>query len=132
MKRTPEEIVRQSLILQMTERLGYPKALLSIEKKLSEVCRFSGETLPNRRLDILCFSKKELEPLLMVECKAITLTEKAIEQVIGYNRYVAAKFVCLANMDTILTGHYDRDLGSYRFQKGLPSYQDLMKVTRSA
>lgn len=95
----PEEIVRQSLIHDMINRLGFPKELIVIEKEMSELPHLRGKGVPKRRIDLLCFTKKGeiLYPLLLVECKAIPLRDRALEQVFGYNYYVGARFVAIAN-----------------------------------
>ncbi|MCH9631056.1 MAG: hypothetical protein S4CHLAM37_10690 [Chlamydiia bacterium] len=129
MKKSPEEIVRQNILSNMIKRLGYPKALLCVEKSLKDLRAENIERskVPNRRVDILCYLKKELKPLILIECKAEVLSDKTISQVIGYNKYVGAPYIAIANMDTILTGFYDEERKSYRFIKSLPSYEDLSR-----
>lgn len=58
-KATPEEIVRQSLLHQMIDDLGFPRNYLAVEKKLSELphLQFDGGDIPRRRFDIICFAK---------------------------------------------------------------------------
>ncbi|MGE0198236.1 MAG: type I restriction enzyme HsdR N-terminal domain-containing protein [Simkaniaceae bacterium] len=119
---TPEELVRQKLLTFMIEKLGYPKHSLSVEKKLSEVA--DGYRLPNRRLDILCFETQTLRPLLLIECKAVPIHKKMLAQVMGYNAYIGAPFICLANQDSIFLGWRDQD----RIQEGLPTYSELVNA----
>jgi len=93
---TPEEIVRQSLLLQMIRSLGYPKELLAVEKQLSELPHLKGvQGLPNRRADIVCFSRG-IYPLLLIECKEGEVGKEAVDQVLGYNEFVKAPFVAIA------------------------------------
>ena len=127
MTATPEEAVRQRLLVQMMD-VGYPKQLLSIERGLRELAYSYKGRVPDRRVDIVCFSKKGLHPLLMVECKAISLNQEAIYQVIGYNRFVKASFVAVANAEKVLTGWYDAATRQYRFIEKLPSYEYLMNA----
>ena len=104
---TPEERVRQRLLVLMTRQLGYPKELLSVEKKLSELPHLNGLSgLPNRRADVLCFAKGVHEdyplfPLLLIECKEGEIGEEAACQALGYNHYVQAPFVALAGENEI-------------------------------
>lgn len=129
-KCTPEEEVRQHLIYVMLKRLGYPEALLCVETHLKDVSlpHFSSFQIPNRRIDLLCFQKKMLHPLLMVECKANQVNEKTIAQVIGYNEYVGASFIALATKDKILTGYYEEEKKGYTFIDDLPSYESLLRA----
>lgn len=129
----PEEQVRQSLLRHLCGSLGFPKSLIAVEKALSEVPHLKGspEKPPLRRADILCFGKNihpqhPLYPLLLIECKATPLNSKVINQVVGYNRYVGAYFVAIANQKTIRTGFYDTKSKEYRFIDGLPTYKDLL------
>lgn len=127
MSATPEEVVRQNLVLRMLQ-LGYPKHLISIEKNLRDLAPLSQEDVPYRRVDIVCFSKKKMTPLLMVECKAIDLNKNVIYQVIGYNQFVQSSFIAIANAEKILTGWYDKEENQYRFIETLPSYEQLVNA----
>ncbi len=98
----PEEIVRQALLLEMTEKFGFPRELIGVEREISTLPHLKGAKIPKRRFDLVCFAGKihkdfPLYPLLLIECKAITLSEKALQQVLGYNYYVEAYFVAIAN-----------------------------------
>ncbi len=127
MTATPEEKVRQQLIVKMLG-LGYPKQLLSIEKDVRDFVQGSKRGVPYRRVDIVCFSKKTLQPLLIVECKSISLNQDVIHQVIGYNQYIQSAFIAVANQTQILTGWYDQAEGKYCFTEMLPSYEQLLKA----
>lgn len=82
---TPEERVRQSVLLKMVHELGYPKGLISVERAVS-----------TRRTDIVCYTK-EMTPLLLIECKAGAIQHAALSQVLGYNEKIGAPFICLVN-----------------------------------
>lgn len=125
---TPEEIVRQKLLLRMTDELGYPKELLAIEKELTELPHLSQKNLPQRRIDILCFGKNihpnySLYPLLLIECKKEKLASAAKEQLLGYNAYVEAHFVALVSREETLFGF--RTGRDYQFLAFLPPYAQL-------
>ncbi len=132
---TPEEIIRQQLIHQMVEELGYPIAFLSVEQELAGLPHLQlveRESIPKRRADIIAFGKDvhpdyPLFPLMMVECKAVPLTPKFAQQVIGYNGVVQAPYLALANGDQILSGYFDEGAGHYHFDHGLPTYQSLIE-----
>lgn len=68
----------------MISELGYPKSLISVEKRVG-----------SRRFDLVCYTQTGL-PLLLVECKAVELSEAAQNQAVGYNAVIKAPFICLA------------------------------------
>lgn len=93
---TPEEIVRQSVLHKLIVKLSYPQSLIAVEKELSDL----AGTGPKRRLDIVAFAKKEtLVPLLIIECKAKTLDQKALSQALAYNHYLSAPFFAVMSAD---------------------------------
>lgn len=128
----PEEIVRQSLIKDMVENKGYPLMGLVVEKPLNQFPHLSHRKgLPNRRADIVCFVKAKeggLLPLLLIECKAEEWTEKAISQVLGYNHYLGALYIALADSVKVRTGKYDPTTQSYTFAETLPSFHELAQT----
>lgn len=131
-KSAPEEIVRQSLVLQMTQSLGYPKALIAVEKELRQLPHLQQrKDLPRRRIDIVAFAhnihpQHPLFPLLLIECKAVPLSPKVATQAISYNDSVGAPFVAIANGTRVLTGRYDESAGMYQFKEGLPTFEALV------
>ena len=99
-QKTPEEIVRQKLVISMLSELGYPQSLLVVEKKLSQLPSIQSvqKKRPNRRIDILCYaSLSTLEPLLLIECKANRFGAKELRQLLGYNYFIGARFVALCS-----------------------------------
>ncbi len=129
---TPEEKIRQQLLSRMVDQLGYPPNLLVIEKALHQLPHLAlRKDIPLRRADIICFAKGihpsfDLYPLLMIECKAATLTTAVIRQVVGYNYYVQALFVAVANETEERTGWYNTKADEYTFVPHLPSFNALM------
>ena len=129
----PEEFVRQKLIHHLIENLHFPKNLLVLEKALCQMPHLvlSPLKIPNRRADIVCFAKDihpdgNLYPLLIIECKAVKLTLRAVNQVIGYNHFVKAKFIAIANENEIQFGFFNRLENQYNFLSYIPSYQELL------
>lgn len=122
---TPEEKVRQKLLSLMIEQLGYPKELLAVEKQLSEIPHLKSTMhLPKRRADILCFAKNihpehEIFPLLLIECKEGKSKEGAEPQVLGYNHFVQAPYVAVANEIGV-------NLIYPEFLSFLPTYKQLI------
>jgi hypothetical protein len=129
----PEERVRQHILNWMTTELGYPIALLAVEKSLKQMPHLSLQemSLPERRADLICFGKDihpehGLYPLLLIECKAHRLTSQCVEQVMGYNHLVQAYFVAVANGEEIKTAFYKHG----QFNAGLPAYSSLMEFVK--
>ena len=120
----PEERIRENLIGRMVRFFGFPKGLISVERCLSSLPHLQGKRVSQRRFDIICFANLQslFCPLLMIECKAISLSQGALEQVLGYNHYVGAFFVAIANEDQcILT-----DKEAKYFSNDLLPYQQLV------
>jgi hypothetical protein len=138
LKATPEEIVRQQLVQKMIKELFYPKELLSIEKSLKEPPLSITIDCPDRRIDLLCFSKEisddgSLRPLLLIECKeSILLSASAKKQVIGYNHFIRACFVAIAYPEGTQWGFYDTKQQDYVFFQNIPSYTKLVQAVKHA
>lgn len=119
----PEECVRIAFIHEML-RLGYPSALIRVEVDLAH-STLRGKKAPKRRLDIVCYQKafEGFLPLLLVECKAGKLSQKAAHQAMGYNYYLGAPFVCLVGEDEL-------QFGSASLEKvdTLPTYSELIQM----
>jgi hypothetical protein len=130
---TPEEQVRQGLLHAMVQTLGYPASGIALEKSLKQMphLALSPLKLPSRRADIVFFGKDihpkhSLYPLLLVECKAVKLNDKVFNQALGYNHYLGAYFITIANQHSIKTAWFDKPRGEYQFIHSLPSYEQLM------
>lgn len=133
----PEEVVRQNLIRWMMHTLNYPKELLCIEVDLKTLPHLHDirKVLPKRRADIICFGKNivpsfDLYPLLMIECKATDLSAKAIDQVKGYNHYVNAPFIAVANSSEIKSFWFNAKEKRYESINFLPSYKQLIEAVK--
>lgn len=87
---TPEEWVRQNFVRFLTQKKGYPAALIAIEKqiRLAEL---------NKRYDIAVYH--EARPWLVIECKEpeVNLDQKVLEQILRYNSSLTAQFLVLTN-----------------------------------
>jgi len=125
---TPEEIVRQKCISYLVENCSFPLEVISVEKKLSELPSLCErkKSLPERRLDVLCFGPELAFPLLLIECKAIALQDKMLSQVWGYNAFIGAPFVALVNDKEIRMGWEEN--GESRYRDFIPTYQELIKA----
>lgn len=134
-KASPEELVRQRWLCYMTDCLGYPRDLIAVEKSLKEMPHLLGKSsrFPNRRMDVVCFSKEvysahEYYPLLLMECKATRIDEKALHQVKGYNHYLHASFIAVANEKEVFTAWKSKEGNAYYRVERLPSYRELIEL----
>lgn len=134
----PEELIRQHLILHMTNELGYSAASLVVEKGLRQMPHLAliDHKAPARRADLLYFAANihpqfALYPLLLIECKAVKLTSTVIRQVTGYNHYVKSYFIAIANGEEVRTGWYDVNEKAYKFVDRLPSFQELLSSIKN-
>lgn len=111
---TPEETVRQKLLHRMLAQLGFPKGLISVEKRVGP-----------RRYDIVCYTAS-MTPLVLIECKAHKITASTLAQASGYNALIEAPFVCLAGPNEVKTFWNDR--GNIVSVPFLPPYDQMCKV----
>lgn len=129
LQRNPEEEVRQKLWHHLTQKLGFPQELIAIEKNLNELSflvKGKAALAPNRRVDLLCYYKKEekILPLLLIECKAKTLDKKALFQLEGYNYFIQAPYLALIAQGKVLF----RRVGENSPQLAhIPSFEALVK-----
>ncbi|MDI9359170.1 MAG: type I restriction enzyme HsdR N-terminal domain-containing protein [Phycisphaerales bacterium] len=88
--RTPEEIVRQQVLLYLTKVLHLNPHLIAIEQQIQVAKRIL-------RFDIVIY--KEKTPWIVVECKETTvqLTQSHLSQLISYNHYLKANILILTN-----------------------------------
>lgn len=129
-KATPEEIVRQTILQKMIHQWGYPRELIAVEKQIGELIQGAHAAIPLRRIDIVCFKKRAdegLDPLLLIECKDERLSQKALDQIIGYNSLIKAPFLSVVARTQTVIGRWDPLIQSYHFQKGFPSYLELVE-----
>jgi hypothetical protein len=89
-KLNPEEIVRQQCIQFLIEQCNYPKACISVEKKIKIGDR-------NLRYDIIIY--KHAKPWMIVECKAdsILIDESIFMQSLVYQQQLQASYILLTN-----------------------------------
>lgn len=87
---TPEEWVRQNLILFLIEVMHYPASLMAVEKQL-----LLGDL--KKRFDLVVY-KNEL-PFMLVECKEmnVPISQKTLDQVLRYNINLQAGFFIITN-----------------------------------
>lgn len=132
---TPEEKVRQGLLIHMTQNLAYPNGSLALEMTLSQMPHLShlpSYQIPNRRADLIVLApglhpNYPLYPLLLIECKAVAITAKVLRQVIGYNQYLQACFIGVVNEVEKRVGWQHPIQKDYHFLAVLPPYETLLE-----
>jgi hypothetical protein len=99
-KITPEEWVRQQIILMMTDILHFPAAYISVEKEI-EVGKLK------KRFDLLIYDA-EHNPWMLVECKApsVALSESTAAQLLRYQQVLQAKHLVITNGNDVMGWTY--------------------------
>lgn len=87
---TPEEWVRQNLLLFLTEVMHYPASLMAVEKQL-----LLGEL--KKRFDLVIY-KNDL-PFMLIECKEmnVPISQKTLDQLLRYNINLQAAYFIITN-----------------------------------
>jgi type I site-specific restriction-modification system R (restriction) subunit len=113
---TPEEWVRQNFLRYLSDYKGFPKSLMSVEKKVN----INGLS---QRFDLLIFDRKGL-PLLVAEFKApvVAVNQEAFDQVLRYNGSLMAPYVIISNGLFHFISRIDFDSGSAEYLKEIPDY----------
>lgn len=117
---TPEEEVRQIVMQQLVEDLGYPAGLLSVEYPL----RLNGL---DKRCDIVVFSRQS-NPLMIVECKArhIQLSQQVLDQALRYNLTLKVRYLLVTNAETHYCIQLQDDDENVVFLEKIPDYKALI------
>ena len=116
---TPEEIVRQLIILYLIEEKGYPKNKIRVEMGLT----VNGLT---KRCDILVFDDN-FEPVLLVECKAafVKVNQKVFEQIATYNMTLQVPYLLVTNGPQNFCSYINRAAESFEFLAEIPTYREI-------
>lgn len=87
---TPEEWVRQNMILFFTEVCGYPKNHIAVEKQISLIGR-------KKRFDIVIYNSRQ-QPWMLVECKQpnVLINDDIMMQVRSYQSILQADFLAIS------------------------------------
>lgn len=98
---TPEEEVRQKTLYLLVEHLKVPAGLLAVEYSL----KVNGL---DRRADAVVFGA-DGHPLMVVECKAatVTLTDAVLDQAVRYHSALQPRYLLLTNGTAVYCYHAD-------------------------
>lgn len=88
---TPEEWVRQHLVMFLIEECGAPPALIRME------CPVCIEGM-NQRADVVVYGA-DTRPLLLAECKApeVDINAAVFSQAVRYNAVLGARYILVSN-----------------------------------
>ena len=109
---TPEEWVRQNIMLFLLLTKNYPSSLISVEKEI----RLADL---KKRYDIVVFNRQTI-PWMIIECKEmnVSLSEKTMEQILRYHISIPSKYLIITNGSHCFgfekKEDYEYDDGAYR------------------
>jgi len=114
---TPEEIVRQLLLLYLTKVKLYPKNKIAVEKQLV----INGR---KKRFDILILNK-EIEPQILIECKApnVSITQAVFNQIAQYNMSLNTNLLIVTNGQSTYCCHVNRENQQFEFLADIPFFE---------
>ncbi|MEL6720917.1 MAG: type I restriction enzyme HsdR N-terminal domain-containing protein [Bacteroidota bacterium] len=115
--KTPEELVRQLMILYLIESENYNKTRIAVEKELLINKR-------KKRFDILIYNT-DYQPSILIECKApsIKLTDATFRQAACYNFELKADYLIITNGISTYCCQMDYEREEYAFLEGLPKWE---------
>jgi hypothetical protein len=116
---TPEEHVRQCLILFLTETLGFPAALIGVERGMQY-------HQLRKRWDLLIHDRAG-QPLVLAECKEprVEITQETVMQLATYNSQVNAPHLLMTNGKVLLFLSKD-EKGEFALQSEVPPASALL------
>jgi len=112
----PEENVRQALINHLTDTLGIPLGLISVEKEI-----LSSDT--TIRADIVVYDRKGT-PWMVVECKSpsVKISQQVFEQVARYNAHLRAPYLLVSNGKEHFAWEWESGSNEISFLPDLPTF----------
>ena len=119
---TPEEWVRQNFIRFLVGEKKYPSGRIAIEIEI-RVNRMK------KRCDAVVFDPTFLKPLLIIECKApsVSLKQEVFDQAAGYNRSLQVEYFAITNGLQHFFCRINMKEERYDFMKEIPFY-DFFKL----
>ncbi len=113
---TPEEMLRQMVLLYLLEYKKYPANRVRVEVGIE----LNGL---KKRCDIVIFDP-ELRPWLLLECKSpkISLNQATFEQAARYNLQLQAPFLAITNGLATYCAGLDFEQQSFQYLPDLPEY----------
>ena len=115
---TPEEWVRQHVIVFLLDVKKYPKSLINVEKTV----KVNGM---NKRYDIVVFNP-DGSIFLLIECKApeVKINQRTFDQIARYNLILNAQYLMVTNGLNHYFCEMDFENEKYTFLKELPEFNN--------
>ncbi len=116
---TPEERVRQELIIYLNSEKNVPFHMMASERGLTV-------NSLSKRFDLVIFGK-DGNPSLIAECKApkIQLNEDVFYQAAGYNLALHVRYLLITNGTEMQCLFVDSRTGDSRFLDYIPDYSEI-------
>lgn len=113
---TPEEIVRQLLLLYLKQHAKLKLSRVSVERAIT----VNGEL---RRYDLVIFDK-QAQPFALVECKRpeYKLNQSVVDQAGKYNYKISAPWMIICNGPETICLYIDQDSKTILSAPGLPLF----------
>lgn len=122
MRRFKEELLRQQLLTFLADKKQFPKSLMVQEKKIATLPNIDRKCRLRRRIDLLIYTP-QCKPLLLIECKAVPITAKAVKQILGYNYYIGAPCIAIVNQRKCILQWKEGSTIIYSDWESFPSYE---------
>lgn len=116
---TPEEWVRQNLLMYLHHEKGIPTGLIAIERGLTV-------NKLKKRTDIVVY-KNDGSPGMIVECKApsIKIDQNAFEQIARYNMNLKVSYLLVSNGLTHYSCKIDFTNQTFAFLQEIPNFKTI-------
>tara|TARA_R110000787_G_scaffold234375_6_gene341272 strand:+ start:1350 stop:1790 length:441 start_codon:yes stop_codon:yes gene_type:complete len=113
---TPEEWVRQHVVMFLLEVKKYPISLIAVEKQLK-----INSLL--KRTDVVVFNNKGT-PEILIECKApsVPISQHTFDQIARYNLTAKSNYLMVTNGLDHYFCQIDTKSETYIFLKDIPNY----------
>tara|TARA_R110001632_G_scaffold66891_1_gene157259 strand:- start:18895 stop:19335 length:441 start_codon:yes stop_codon:yes gene_type:complete len=113
---TPEEWVRQHVVLFLIEEKKYPISLIVVEKQLK-----INSLL--KRTDVVVFNTNGT-PEILIECKApsVAISQATFDQIARYNLTAQSNYLMVTNGLNHYFCQIDIENETYVFLKDIPNY----------
>ncbi|MDF1548902.1 MAG: type I restriction enzyme HsdR N-terminal domain-containing protein [Bacteroidales bacterium] len=117
---TPEEWVRQKILLYLIEEKKYPQNLIRVEQKLKGKKQFF-------RTDAVVYDRNGVAKII-IECKAenVKITQDVFEQITKYNIQFMAPYLLVTNGLKNYFCKINHNESSYEFLKDIPSFSEII------
>jgi len=114
----PEELVRQLLILYLTQKLDYPISRIQVEKSIKVLGQY-------KRYDIIVYDQN-IVPYLLIECKSHkeSINQSVVDQVSRYNITLNAPYLLVTNGVQSYCCSVNRETKEIVFLEKIPSYME--------